>query len=223
VELPLTGVAPGRYLVRATVRDRRDTITERLREVTVRAGTRPPARSGLSPTTIRIEPLNILQGDAVRHLVVAVQARAQGVALKAAARAAVDGKWPAVDVALASSSAPGSADESTLRGIAAFARADYTTAIAAFRAAQTAGAADPALAFMMGWAHAAAGDDRAAVTDWRNAVLGDAAQVPPYLALVDAYVRLGHPDLALQVVKSGLHALPGSPELLDRLARLEGR
>ena len=46
--------------------------------------------------------------------------------------------------------------------------------------------------------------------------------MPPYLALVDMYVRLGHADLALQVVKSGLRALPGSPELLDRLARLEG-
>jgi VWFA-related protein len=232
VQLPLAGVTPGRYLVRATVRDSRETVTERLREVTVRPGTRPPVRSALdlasstgrdlSPA-IRIEPLNVLQGDGVRDLVAAIQTRAQGVALKAAARAAVDGKWPGVDIALGSSLSAGSADASTLRGIAAFARADYPTAIAAFRAAQTTGADDPALAFILGWAHAAVGDDRAAVTDWRNAVLGDAAQVPPYLALVDAYVRLGHPDLALQVVKSGLRALPSSPELLDRLARLEGR
>jgi hypothetical protein len=40
-------------------------------------------------------------------------------------------------------------------------------------------------------------------------------------ALVDAYVRLGQSDLALQVIRSGLTALPDSPELLDRLARLE--
>jgi VWFA-related protein len=228
VQLPLTGVAPGEYLVRATVRDNRDTITELLREVTVRAGTRPPAvsESSLGSPTGRdrspIQPQNVLQGDVARRLLAAVQARAQGVALQSAARAASAGKWTAVDVALASS-ASGSADESTLRGIAAFARADYPAAVSAFRAAQSAGASDPALAFMLGWAHAGGGDDPAAITAWRNAVLADPALVPSYLALVDAYVRLGHPDLAMQVVKSGLRALPGSLELLDRLARLEGR
>jgi VWFA-related protein len=221
VQLPLTGVAPGEYLVRAIVRDSRDTITELLREVTVRAGTRPPA-IGAPEMTAPFEPLNVLQGDVARHLVAAVQARTQGVALQAAARAASTGKWTAVDTALASSSS-GSADESTLRGLAAFARADYPTAVAAFRAAQSAGANDPALAFILGWAHAGSGDSPAAITAWRNAVLGDPALVPSYLALVDAYVRLGHLDLALQVVKSGLRALPSSPELLDRLARLEGR
>ena len=76
---------------------------------------------------------------------------------------------------------------------------------------------------MLGWAHAAAGDDKSAITDWRNAVLVDGSLVPSYLALVDAYLRLGQRDLALQVVKSGLTAMPSSPELLDRLARLEDR
>ena len=117
----------------------------------------------------------------------------------------------------------GLADGSALRGIAAFARADYATAIAAFRAAQAAGANDPALAFVLGWAHAAAGDDRAAVTAWRSAILKDPALVSSYLALVDAYLRLGQPDLALQVVTSGLRALPGSPELASRMAQLQRR
>jgi pentatricopeptide repeat protein len=108
-----------------------------------------------------------------------------------------------------------------LRGIAAFARADYATAISALRDAQTAGANDPALAFVLGWAHAASGDDRAAVTAWRSAILGDPALVSSYLALIDAYLRLGQPDLALQVVTSGLRALPASPELANRLAQLQ--
>jgi hypothetical protein len=76
---------------------------------------------------------------------------------------------------------------------------------------------------MLGWAHAAAGDDRAAITAWRNAVLTDAGLVPSYLALIDAYLRLGEPDLALQVAKAGLGVLPDSLELRDRVARLEGR
>jgi tetratricopeptide (TPR) repeat protein len=105
--------------------------------------------------------------------------------------------------------------------LAAFARGDYAFAIGAFRAAQTAGADDPALAFVLGWAHAAAGDDRAAVTAWRSAILGDPALVSSYLALVDAYLRLGQPDLALQVVTSGLRVLPGSPELANRLGQLQ--
>ena len=76
---------------------------------------------------------------------------------------------------------------------------------------------------MLGWAFAANGDDRAAISAWRSSLVGDATLVPSYLALVDAYLRLGQRDLALQVVKSGLTALPSSPELLDRLARLENR
>jgi len=51
-------------------------------------------------------------------------------------------------------------------------------------------------------------------------VLGDPTLVSGYLALIDTYVRMGQKDLAMQVVTSGLLALPGSPELTDRLARL---
>jgi VWFA-related protein len=221
VELPLAGVAPGEYLVRATVRERGDTVTELLRDVTVRAGTRPSAAALAAPA--RFEPLNVLRGDVARRLVEAILTRVEDAALQAAAaRAAAGGNWSAVDLAL-QSSAPGSPEESILRGMAAFARADYRTASAAFRAAQSAGANEPALSFILGWAHAAGGDAPAAITAWRNAIIGDPAFVPAYLALVETYVRLGHPDLALQVVRSGLQALPSSPELLDRLARLEGR
>lgn len=220
VELPLAGVPPGEYLVRATVRDGRDTVTELLRDVTVRAGTRPSAAVLAAPALF--EPLNVLRGDVARRLVEAILARVQDAPLKAAARAAASGNWSAVDLALRSSTS-GSPDEAILRGMAAFARADSQTAITAFRAAQSAGANAPALSFILGWAHTAGGDDPAAITAWRNAVIADPALVPPYLALVETYMRLGHPDLALQVVKSGLRALPSSPELLDRLARLRGR
>jgi VWFA-related protein len=192
VEVPLAGVAPGEYLVRATVRNKGEAITELLRDVSVRAGTRPAAAA--TP----FEPLNLLEGDVARRLVAAIQqARAHTTA-----------------------------DDSTLQGLAAFAKADYPAAIAAFRAAESAGSPprdNAALSFVLGWAYSAAGDDRAAVTAWRNAILVEPTLVAPYLALVETYVRLGHPDLARQVVSSGLRVLPRSPELLDRLARLDGR
>ena len=47
--------------------------------------------------------------------------------------------------------------------------------------------------------------------------------VPAYLAAIDAYLRLGQPDLALQMARSGLLALPDSAELRDRVARIERR
>jgi len=219
VELPLASVTPGQYLVRATVRNGSDTITELLRDVIVRAGARPPA-AGAPVSSARFEPLDVLQGAVARQLVEAIQARARGRTIEAAAGLAVSGNWSAVEATLGSA-ASGSADESILRGMAAFARSDYQRAIAAFRAAQDAGATDAALSFVLGWAHAAAGDDRPAITAWRTAILTDSSLVSAYLALVEAYVRLGQPDLARQVVKNGLRALPNSPELLDRLARLQ--
>jgi hypothetical protein len=198
VELPLAAIPAGDYLVRATVRDGRGTITELLRDVTVRAGTRMAATvAPVAPA--RFDPVAVLRGDVSRRFVETIQQRVQGGAPSAAT------------------------DELMLRGVAAFAKADYAGAVTAFRAAQDSGGTDPALAFILGWAHAAGGDDRAAITAWRGAIVGDATHVPSYLALVDVYSRLGHPELALQVVRSGLRALPDSPELLDRLARLEGR
>jgi VWFA-related protein len=194
VELPLAAIPPGEYLVRATVRDGGGTITELLRDVTVRAGT--PTAATLAPVVpARFDPLMVLRGEVSRRFLEPIERRIPGSAT----------------------------DELIMRGVAAFAKADYGAAGEAFRAAQDTGGADPALAFLLGWTLAGGGDDRAAVTAWRSAIVGDPTHVPSYLALVDVYSRLGHAELALQVVRSGLRALPDSPELLDRLARLEGR
>ncbi|HEY3158045.1 MAG TPA: hypothetical protein VGJ78_03715, partial [Vicinamibacterales bacterium] len=201
VDLPLAGVRPGEYLVHATIRDKADTIAELLRDVTVRPGTRPPTAVARG-VAARFDPLDVLRGTVAQRLAEAIETRAANAALEPGVRAA---------------------DASILRGMAAFAKGDYTAAIAAFGAAQNAGNHDAALLFVLGWAHAAGGDDPAAITAWRNAIVGDPTLVPSYLALIDSYVRLGHPELALQVVKSGLRELPNSPELLDRRARIEGR
>jgi VWFA-related protein len=220
IELPLTDIAPGQYLVRATIRQSGDTVAELLRDLTVRAGSGSHAVSTSGQT--RIDPLAILGGEIARRFLTAIESRARGGALQIAARAAVAGRWPAVETALAAApAASASADGMAIRGVAAFARADYGAASAALRAAQERGLKEPALAFVLGWSHAAAGDDRAAITAWRAATLGDATLVPSYLALVDAYLRLGQPELARQVIDSGLRVMPASPELLDRLTRLK--
>lgn len=220
--LPLEGVVPGQYLVRARVRSGQETAAELLRDVHVLAGS-PPAAPRPSPEKpAAFRPLDVLRGDIARRYLAALRSRTAGGPLESAARAAAEGDWSAADAA-ASAVQSQAADAQALRGLAAFARADYGAAATTLAAAQERAPVNADLAFLLGWAHAAAGDDRLAVGVWRSAVLADTSLVPGYLALVDAYLRLGQPDLALQVVRSGLAALPGSPELLDRLARLERR
>jgi tetratricopeptide (TPR) repeat protein len=215
-------VPPGRYLVRTEIRNGDDAITELLRDVTVKSGTRPTVAAETPATAPPgLEPQQLLKGDVVRRLIETIQVRTKEPDVDAASKMALQGKWTAIDTTLVASDTSG--DACILRGTAAYARADYPAAATAFRAAQDAGMRDAGLSFMLGWAHAAAGDDRSAITDWRNAVLVDSSFVPSYLALVDAYLRLGQHDLAVQVVKSGLTVMPSSPELLDRLARLEDR
>jgi VWFA-related protein len=222
LELPLAAVPPREYLVRATVRNGRETITELLRDVSVRPGTRPAAAAPVAEPA-PFDPADVLHGEVARRFVSAIEARAAGTSLEAAARAAARGDWANVDSALAAARST-TVEASALRGLAAFARGRYETAAAAFRDAQSGGARDDAaLMFILGWAHAASGDAPAAVTAWRNAIVGDPTHVPSYLALVDTYSKLGHPELALQVVNSGLRVLPDSPELIDRLALLEKR
>ena len=68
-----------------------------------------------------------------------------------------------------------------------------------------------------------AGGRRTIVAPWvRGGRRSDrTAIVPAYLAAIEAYLRLGQPELALQVARSGLTALPDSVELRNRVQRLE--
>jgi tetratricopeptide (TPR) repeat protein len=138
-------------------------------------------------------------------------------------RAIVNGAW-ALEYAMIvqGGSSPGATAAQV--GLDRLAAADYATAIAAFETAL----ADPAqkdleasTAFLLGWAHHGAGDDRQAITAWRRAASVDPTLVRVHLALADAYVRLSQPALAIQALRAGLAALPASPELLEKLARLE--
>jgi predicted Zn-dependent protease len=113
-----------------------------------------------------------------------------------------------------------------LKGLDRLGAADYPAAAAAFRASLAEArtkADESAVAFLLGWAFLGSGDAPQAITAWRRAAFVDPTIVPAHLALADAYVRLSQPALAIQALRAGLTALPDSPELNDRLSRLEPR
>jgi VWFA-related protein len=110
-----------------------------------------------------------------------------------------------------------------LRGLERFGAGDFAAAIAAFQAALAADTGNGATSFFLGWAYHAAGDDREAISSWRRAAFVDPTLVPAHLALAELYVQLSQPALARQALNAGLAAIPDSPELRDRLARLDAR
>jgi hypothetical protein len=120
---------------------------------------------------------------------------------------------------LRSTALPGA--DAALTGLEKFAARDYPGAIAAFQSALEANPSSGGIAFLLGWAFHGAGDDRQAISAWRRAAYTDPTIVPAHLALADIYVRLAQPALAVQAIRAGLNALPESPELRDRLSRLE--
>jgi VWFA-related protein len=199
--LPLQGVAPGPYVARARVMVGPDTALEMIREVEVRAGQRPAAslERPIAATafredeadTSRFDPREVVNGTVGRHFAAQIT----------------------------SGSTPAAADGT--RGLTHLAARDYATAIAAFQAVLAADERNGAAAFLLGWAYHGAGDDRQAISAWRRAVFIDPTLVSAHLALADLYVRMSEPSLALQALRAGLKALPESPELLDRLSRLE--
>ncbi len=216
VGLPLGGVPPGQYLARATVRTGRETAAELLRDVVVVEGTRPEPPP--PPPPAAFDPAVVLGGELARRYVTDLQLNAPE-ALQPAASLAARQAWDQVEPALSGSSSDTAA---ALRGLARFARGDFESAVDAWRGMLDAELVDPRAAFLFGWANAASGDDRSAITAWRLAALRDPTLVPAYLALIDAYLRLEEPALALQVARSGLASVPDSVELRDRVLRLQG-
>jgi VWFA-related protein len=124
----------------------------------------------------------------------------------------------------ADSMAPGSPVAADgVRALDRFGARDFAPAVSAFEAVLAADPNNAAAAFLLGWAYHGAGDDRQAISAWRRAAYIDPTLVSAHLALADMYVRLSQPALAIQAIRAGLKALPQSPELLDRLSRLEPR
>jgi len=225
VVIPVQGIPEGEYVMRATVRSGSETVAELVREVTLLAGAPPvpaPREGGLPGQGLgNFDPSAVLGGEVVRAYVDEIGRRASGAPLQKAVALARAGKWDEVEAAVTTNAT--AAEARALIGLARFARRDYPGAAAQWRACLEADARDARAGFLLGWALAAGGDDRAAVSAWRAAFTADSSFVPAYLAAIEAYIRLGQPDLALQVARSGLAALPESVELRNRVDRLEKR
>jgi len=114
-----------------------------------------------------------------------------------------------------------SATDTVRRGLAELGREQYAESAALLGAAFDAQPDDAALAFVLGWARAGAGDRTGAVTAFRNAALLEPTMVPAHLALADTYLALGHPALAIQAAQAGLKAVPQSVELTRLLSSLK--
>jgi VWFA-related protein len=212
--LPLGAVPPGEYVAKAIVRARNETVAELLREVQVHDGS-PPVGS----IAVSIDPADVLQGEVTRLVLDATRRNATSETVARAATLALDGAWNKVEGTLGSGERSGGG--LLLHGLALHARREFKGAAAALQAAAELEPLNSQIAFLLGWAYAGGGDDRAAIGAWRNAARLDPTLLPAHLALADTFIRLSEPALALQAVRSGLLARPTSPELLERLARLD--
>jgi hypothetical protein len=194
--LPLSGVSPGPYVARVRVASGRESVADLSREVDVVEGHAPAAAppheaAGPAGDAPAIRPLEILNGDFVRE----------------ARRGLRQSLSPAAGRAT--------------RGFDAFAASDFPAAEVELAAALKADRPNAAVAFVLGWAHEAAGAHREAIGAWRAAAAIDPLMVPAHLALADAYLRIGEPALAAQAVRAGLSALPDSTELRAKLAEID--
>jgi VWFA-related protein len=218
VGIPLDGVPPGEYIVRATLRSRGETVTEVMRQAEIVAGG-PPAAAPAPPPE-RVTPAMILAGDVARRFVSSLGATAADASLKTAASQAAAGAWPAVSRTLGEPTGPQPFTYHALRGLALFAAERFDQSAVALEAALAVDPTSAPAAFYLGWVRSSAGQDAEAVTAWRNAVLLDPRLVSGYLALADTYTRLGHPELATQALREGLKTNPTSVELQARLAEI---
>ena len=223
-ELPLDGLPAGRYVAEIEVSRDGETVRQVRRELDVVHGSRPR----LAPDSPgRPAAIEVLRGQlAARYLASLGDVVVDGRAAAALARAQQD-DWPGASAMLSPSDTDAGEErafgEFALLGLARFAAGDYAGAADALDAAFAADSDAPRRAltsFFLGWVHAYRDDDRRSASAWRSAVFLDPTLVPAHLALADAYLRLSQPALAAQVLRAGLAALPESPELRDRLARV---
>jgi VWFA-related protein len=225
ITLPLDNVQPGDYLVRATVRERGETLTELTREVQILPGAAPappPAPAADRLDMQGVSPEDVLGGEIGRKYIQTLAAAARGSSFQAAADQAARGVWKSIEPALGAEPTDRNPAWFGLRAVARYAARDYAQAAADFRVA----AGDPPSAmasFLLGWVHASAGATRDAIGAWRAAAFADPRLLPAHLAIADAYVRVSEPALAIQALRAGLNALPESAELRDKLSALERR
>jgi tetratricopeptide (TPR) repeat protein len=220
VVIPLDGVSPGDYVVRATLRAGNETVIAVVRQAEVAPGSAPGEAPAVQE---RVTPEMILGGDLARRFVASLGGSATDPTVKAAAAHASAGMWAKVLAALGEPAAQQPATFHILRGLALFALERHSLASTELESALSIEPASAPTAFFLGWVYANSARDTQAITSWRNAILIDPLMVPAYLAAADRYVLLGHPELARQVVNDGIRLVPTSAELKNKLAEVNTR
>jgi VWFA-related protein len=145
------------------------------------------------PAELVFHPRDVLAGDFVRVARAAMRASTMAAAVRAT------------------------------KGFDLFAQADYGAAATELSEALKLDQTSAATAFVLGWAYEEAGDRRQAIGAWRAAATIDPKMVPAHLALADGYLRMSERALAEQAIRTGLTAMPGSPELVAKLAQIQGK
>lgn len=219
--LPIENIPPGHYVVRARVTGAGEAADHYEREVRILEGRAPATSASAAP---RVHPRGMLDGEIVAGYLSSIRREAPaGTPLARAAELAAGRSWDQVPAALGPLPDPAPAAPVVLAALSLFAAEDYAAAAVQLERARKADPGSALVAFFLGWAYQGARQDRLAIGAWRNAALLDPTLVPAHLALADAYLHLSERALAEQALRAGLSALPGSPELLDRLARLDRR
>jgi VWFA-related protein len=226
--MPLADVAPGAYVVHASLEAPAAPLAERTRFVDVVEGTAGPgerAEAMPAPAPGPVSPRDIIEGQLGQALLAELLQRSENTPLARATEAAVQGRWEEAEAA--ATGTPTGSDlaflSGALMGMAHFVREDFPGAVTAWRAAADREPEHALTAFFLGWAYDRSGDTRAALTAWRGAAYLDPLMVSAHLALAEGYLKIQQPDLARQALRAGLEALPNSAELLARLRQIEGR
>lgn len=222
--IPLTNVAPGTYVVTATVRSATATVAERSRLVDIMAGSSGAAASeSFFSAPPPVTAAAIVDGQLGQAYLSAIIGAAVTTKWAAASEDAARGSWERVEAALAGAS-PATTDfpAHALLGLARLIREDFPGAVTALTAARDADQDSALTLFFLGWAHDFGGNTRAALTAWRGAAFLEPTMVSAHLALAEGYLKLKEPALAVQAIRAGLAAVPESPELRARLQQLEG-
>lgn len=120
---------------------------------------------------------------------------------------------------LRDSRAPAAIDAT--KGFDAFGHSDYAVAVSELSQSIQLDQSNAAVAFVLGWAGEAVGDQRQAISAWRAAAAINPKLTDAYLALADAYMSIGQPALAIQALHAGLASLPDSSPLQAKLAEIQ--
>jgi VWFA-related protein len=219
--IPVSGLDAGDYVARAVIRSGGEVVSDVRRQLRVIDGPPPARPSDLRPATTpeAPEPREVVNGVAARRLIDAA-AHVESPTIRLAAGNALTGRWTDVPKALESIPAD-NVDAAHLRALARLDARDYAGAAEDLNRQLEADPGNAAVAFLLGWARAGAGNDVGAASAFRTAAWLEPSLVPAHLALADTYLRLGQRALAVQAIEAGLRGLPDSPELKQKLAALK--